>query len=81
MCDNCGEEVGSSTIKKRDCLKKSCDKIVKPGTPLKSIDRTLPSLTHSCHFPLVISTEEDKLKKASEERMMRKEQKKNNRMK
>lgn len=76
ICDNCGEELSTSTIKKRNCRKKSCDKTVKPGARIKAVDRTIPDMTHSCHFPLVISTEEDKMKKTSEERLTKKEQEK-----
>lgn len=57
FCDNCGEELLCSTIKKRDCLKKSCDRVVPRGSAIRFVDRKVNNEEHSCHFPLVITTE------------------------
>jgi hypothetical protein len=52
VCADCDATLEETTIKKRDCRKRSCDKTVKPGTPIKEkkIRRRDPNC--ECQVPL-----------------------------
>lgn len=77
-CNNCDEELWTTTLKKRDCKKKSCDGVVPPGRKVKEQVKHTTDMSHWCHFPLVLSTEveeaeSDKKKSDDESSSVKKE--------
>lgn len=56
-CSNCGELLWATTLKKRDCRKRSCNKIVPEGRPIKVDTKSTYEPSHSCYFPLMTETE------------------------
>ena len=54
ICRDCGETLRCTTIKRRDCRKRSCNKVVPPGSAVRELVVVEVDLDHDCHFPLII---------------------------
>lgn len=57
-CDNCGETLEMTTIKRRDCRKISCNGTVPHGIPVRKKVMYRHDANCSCHFPLVLPGDE-----------------------
>lgn len=61
VCDTCGEELYSTTLKKRDCHKRSCNRVVPAGSRIRVKERKEYDERHWCHFQLITASEEAKM--------------------
>lgn len=61
VCENCGQELRCTTLKKRNCHKRSCNKVVPSGSPIRVEEKKEYDAACSCHFELVTPSEENKM--------------------
>lgn len=61
-CRECGKEFSRTTLKRHDCLKRSCDKVISPGD-VRATERLRTNPDCDCHFPLVTDSEEKRMSK------------------